>query len=214
MLIECGEGFYAGLKTKTANYPKVLPIHKMVTAVGTRSLDAILASVQAPKDIDLVSIDVDGNDYYLFESLRQFTPRVIVIEHNPSIPPEFEFVQKPDSRARFGASAGAMATLAVRKGYGLAATTNCNCIFVRQDAFPKLGFTPLDVRAVFARDGLVYLMNCYNGKVFLNRRPSHAPLKRSFGGWFRNFLSPADRDAWPEGTMPVICQPACVGKKD
>lgn len=185
-----------------------------MTAAGEGSLDAILAAVKAPKDIDLVSIDVDGNDYYLFESLRQFTPRVIIIEHNPSIPPEFEFVQKADSRARFGASAGAMAALAARKGYGLAATTNCNCIFVRHDAFPKLGFAPLEVRAVFARDGLVYLMSCYNGKVFLNGRPSHAPLKCSLGGWFRNFLSPADRAAWPEGTLPVICQPACVAKND
>mgnify|MGYP001572617672 CR=1 FL=1 len=117
VLIECSDRSFAGLKAKTAAFPKVHAFHRLVTAAGPASLDAILREAGAPKDIDLVSIDVDGNDYYLFESLREFSPRVVIIEHNPTIPPEVEAVQNPDSRARFGASAAALLALARCKGY-------------------------------------------------------------------------------------------------
>ena len=160
-------------------------------------------------------IDVDGNDYYVLESLQTFTPRVIIIEHNPTIPPEVEVVQKPDApRARFGASAGALVVLARKKGYGLAANTWCNCIFVRDTEFSRLGYTPLDITKTFSREGLVYLMNCYNGKLFLNQSPVYSGIKRSWYSWLRNSIWPANRAAWPEKTIPVICQRATRRSSD
>lgn len=208
VLVECSAQSFALLKTKTGNYPKVQPIHRLVTADGNNSLDAILREAKAPPDIDLVSIDVDGNDYYLFESLKEFKPRTVIVEHNPTIPPEIEVVQKLDSRARCGSSAGALVSLARKKGYALAASTHCNCIFVRADEFSKLGYAPLDINAIFSRKHLVYLMSCYNGKTFVSQEPLYAGLKRSVRRWLRNFLRPADITAWPEKTIPVVCQKA------
>jgi methyltransferase FkbM-like protein len=208
-LVECNDESFAGLKEKTRAFPKVHAFHRRLTISGPNSLEAILQEAGAPQDIDLVSIDVDGNDYHIFGSLQKFVPRVVVLEHNPTIPPEVEVVQKPDApRARFGASAGALVDLARRKGYGLAASTWCNCIFVREEEFPRLAFAPIDITQTFSRERLVYLMNCYNGKLFLNQPPVYSGIKRSFTGWLRNSLWPAKRAAWPKNTIPVICQRA------
>ena len=215
VLIECNDESFAGLKNNTHDFPNVRVFHRRVTTAGGDSLDAILKEAGAPQDVDLVSIDVDGNDYYVLESLQTFTPRVIIIEHNPTIPPEVEVVQKPDApRARFGASAGALVVLARKKGYGLAANTWCNCIFVRDTEFSRLGYTPLDITKTFSREGLVYLMNCYNGKLFLNQSPVYSGIKRSWYSWLRNSIWPANRAAWPEKTIPVICQRATRRSSD
>lgn len=214
VLVECNDASFAGLKNNTREFPGVHVYHRRIMPEGSDSLDRILREAGAPSDIDLVSIDIDGNDYYILQSLTVFRPRVIIIEHNPTIPPEVEVVQKPQAaRERFGASAGALAGLAGAKGYRLAASTWCNCIFVREDEFKALGYDPLDITQTFEREGLTYLMNCYNGKLFLNRAPVYSGIKRSLWSWLRNFLRPATRKAWPENTIPVICQRSTRGDK-
>jgi Methyltransferase FkbM domain len=214
VLVECNDESFAGLKRNTQEFPDVRALHRRVMPAGSDSLDTILQEAGAPRDIDLVSIDIDGNDYYMLESLQAFMPRVIIIEHNPTIPPEVEVVQEQGApRARFGASAGALTKLARAKGYGLAANTWCNCIFVRDEEFAHLGYVPLDITQTFSREGLTYLMNCYNGKLFLNRAPVYSGIKRSFWSWLRNFISPARRSAWPKNTIPVICQRATRDKE-
>ena len=45
-----------------------------------------------PKDFDLMSIDVDGNDYHIFHSLARYRPRLLVIEFNPDIPNDLVFI--------------------------------------------------------------------------------------------------------------------------
>ena len=47
-----------------------------------KPLDEILEECNAPKDIDLISIDVDGPDYYIWEGLVKYRPKIVVIEHN------------------------------------------------------------------------------------------------------------------------------------
>ena len=215
VLIECNDESFAKLRVKTRDLAHVHAFHVRVTATGESSLDSLLRQAGAPQGVDLVSIDIDGNDYYLLESLRDFKPRVIIIEHNPTIPPEVEVVQKPGApRARFGASAGALTALARKKGYGLAGCTWCNCIFVRDDEFARLGYEPLNISDTFSREGLTYLMNCYNGKLFLNRAPVYSGIKRSFWSWLRNSFAPSKRAAWPDKTIPVICQRATRDASD
>ena len=40
--------------------------------------------------IDLLSIDIDGNELYLLNKLSQIRPRVIVVEYNSKFPPPFK----------------------------------------------------------------------------------------------------------------------------
>jgi len=43
---------------------------------GENSLDSILTRHSVPERFDLLSVDIDGDDYYIFKSLKKFTPRV------------------------------------------------------------------------------------------------------------------------------------------
>lgn len=63
----------------------------------TRSLSSLLESAAIPLDHDfeMLSIDIDGADYHLWESLREtlWRPQVVVIEFNPTMPNHIDFVQ-------------------------------------------------------------------------------------------------------------------------
>lgn len=93
------------------------------------------------EEIDFLSIDVDGNDYYLFENLS-IKPKIICIEYNfwygsnikCSVPYDKNFIWKHGSLYS-GASLDALCSLAKNKGYHLIALdSNCvNAFFIRSD---------------------------------------------------------------------------------
>ena len=93
------------------------------------------------EEIDFFSIDVDGNDYYLFENLN-VRPKVVCIEYNfwygpdvkCSVPYDKNFIWEIGSTYS-GASLNSLCELAKRKGYYLIALeSNCvNAFFIRSD---------------------------------------------------------------------------------
>jgi len=93
------------------------------------------------EEIDFFSIDVDGNDYYLFENL-EVRPKVICIEYNfwygphvkCSVPYDKNFIWETGSTYS-GASLNSLCELAKRKGYCLIALeSHCvNAFFIRSD---------------------------------------------------------------------------------
>lgn len=129
----------------------VVPIQAYVQTDGPNSLDNLLSQARAPIDIDLLSIDIDNDDYWVWESLRNFRPRVVVIEVNSQWPAEAEKVPVPGYH-RFtyhtGASIRTMVRLAKSKGYELAIHTG-NGIFIRQDLAPQLQVDPERWMALF-----------------------------------------------------------------
>lgn len=80
-----------------------------------------------PPDTALLSIDVDGDDIFLFEALEH-TPSIVIIEYNPTMP-QGEDVQPARLGLKVGASVTALNRVAQEKGYGLYAVTPCNVIF-------------------------------------------------------------------------------------
>ena len=172
VLIEGEKDRHAELAADLKSYPKVCAVCAFVSAEGPDSLDEILARQGTPLDLDLLSVDIDGDEYYVWKGLLKFRPRVVVVEHNPTIPPEIDLVQKPGEY--FGASAGALVRLAHEKGYQLAACTDTNCIFVAKEDFPKLGFEEPDICSIFLRQGLSYLINSYDGAIFLTQSPVYS----------------------------------------
>jgi hypothetical protein len=92
-------------------------------------------------DIDLLSIDIDGNDIYILESLNVVRPRVIVIEYNAKFPPPINLAQRynPGHKWRgtdyMGASLEAISKVAAAKGYSLVGcnVTGANAFLVRSD---------------------------------------------------------------------------------
>jgi len=133
---------YEALQKRYRGNPRVACLNRWVKNDGKNSLDAILASTDLPKVFDLLSIDVDGPDYDIWQSLQNFEPRVVVVEHNKTIPIHREF------HSNGGSSLQAFATLGRQKGYELVAANDLNGVFVRQELFPLLGIasnSPVDL---------------------------------------------------------------------
>jgi hypothetical protein len=64
--------------------------HCFNVTIGTEDrLDDILVACDAPTDIDLVVIDIDGQDFYAWNAMLKYKPRVVVIEYDAWVDPEF-----------------------------------------------------------------------------------------------------------------------------
>ncbi len=106
------------------------------------SAPGILERAGVPVELDLLVIDLDGVDYYVWRSIgRRYHPRVVVIEYNASATPGVLWVQRHrpgrfwDGSRRFGASLDALNELAATLGYSLVGCEShgANAFFVRND---------------------------------------------------------------------------------
>jgi hypothetical protein len=120
----------------------------MVGFAGEATLDSILARTPVPSEFDLLSIDVDGNDYHIWRALHRYRPRVVIVEFNSTIPNDMEFVQPADPTVNQGCSLLSLTKLATEKGYELAAVTGFNAFFVREDVFGALGISDNSLDAI------------------------------------------------------------------
>ena len=100
-----------------------------------------------PAEPDVVSIDVDGNDWWIWRALVAYRPRLLVIEYNGNLDPAsllvkpYEPTAEWDLTSWFGASLGAYEWLAATKGYTLVHTDlrGVNAFFLRDDLLPAFG---------------------------------------------------------------------------
>jgi len=98
-----------------------------------------------PREIDFLSLDVDGNDYWFWEELECVSPRVVCIEYNAGIgsdrsltvpyADDFERYARHPGGFFHGASLAALESLGRRKGYYLIGCdmTGTNAFFLRDD---------------------------------------------------------------------------------
>ncbi|WP_147438891.1 hypothetical protein [Roseovarius spongiae] len=116
----------------------VVKVCQFVHFEGENSLDAILGRTDIPEDFDLLSVDVDGCDYHIWDSLKRFRPKIVVVELNPSIPVEVAYIQPRDFSVKHGNGVRALDDLAKDKGYTTVAVTLTNLIAVRDDLAGKV----------------------------------------------------------------------------
>jgi hypothetical protein len=114
--------------------------------VEPETIDELLQRFGVQGELDLLSIDIDGNDYWVWEAAEAISPRVVVIEYNASFGPSravtvpyrrgFDRYAEHASGFYHGASLRALDDLARRKGYLLAGcdSRGSNAFFVREDA--------------------------------------------------------------------------------
>ena len=102
-------------------------VQVLAERIGPQSLDNILSGTGAPIRIDLGIIDIDGQDYWAWEGLKTFRPRVVLMEFviNENDP---EFV--PNRGGDGQAGEAPIVNLGTEKGYTLVAKTYCNLVFV------------------------------------------------------------------------------------
>jgi len=111
--------------------------HAFITAENINAL----VGAWSEGEIDLLSIDIDGNDIHVFEAMTAVRPRVVVIEYDAKFPPPIAVAPKYDATrvwrgtAYMGASLEAIVRVARRRGYLLVGCNfvGLNAFFVRDD---------------------------------------------------------------------------------
>ena len=137
----------------------------LVTAVhGRVGLEAGTRPEDHVKDVDLVSIDVDGNDLHIFESTA-LRPKLFIVEFNPTVPKDLD-IYAPYSRDNyFGCGLKSLLRVAEGKGYEYIGSTETNGFFLRGDLKAKL---PLDLDVSLddlpSDKHVTYLVSAYDGK--------------------------------------------------
>jgi glycosyltransferase involved in cell wall biosynthesis len=143
LFIEADPSFFANLAAKYAGNASVVTRQVMVTP---ENVEAVFAEAGVPAEPDVLSIDVDGNDWWIWRAVSGYRPRIVVIEYNSALEPGRALVQPYsdvywDGTDFYGASIGAMCRLAAEKGYTLVyqELAGVNAFFVRDDLLPRLG---------------------------------------------------------------------------
>lgn len=109
--------------------------------VTAENIQNLFQKYNVPKNFDLLSIDIDYNDYWVWKAIADYSPRVVVIEYNSSILPTESKVVPYDPEAKwdgtnyFGASLLALKNLGLTKGYTLVGCDNngVNAFFCKSE---------------------------------------------------------------------------------
>ncbi len=110
-------------------------------SVTKDNIDELISSVIHENEIDLLSIDIDGNDYHVFNSIGCINPRVVAIEYNAKFPPPIVYCMGYDmdhvwrNDDDYGASLKFLEIQLAKKGYCLVGCnlTGVNAFFIRKD---------------------------------------------------------------------------------
>jgi hypothetical protein len=145
------------LDDRVAVHHDLTALHAFVTR---ENIDALIAGAGFRGDIGLLSIDIDGNEYWVWQAIETVSPRIVVCEYNSlfgpdaavAVPydPKFDYNTAHHSRLYFGASIAALCRLADGKGYDFAGCTSAgnDAFFVRRDVSRH-------VKTFTAREGYV-----------------------------------------------------------
>lgn len=119
------------------------------------NINKIIKSAGIEGEIGLLSVDIDGNDYWVFENIDCVNPQILIMEYNSmfgdthkiSVPYDENFVrsQKHYSNLYYGASIAALCDIANKKGYDLVGSNSFgnNLFFIRHDCNKlKIKLTP------------------------------------------------------------------------
>jgi len=114
------------------------------------NIDTLLTESGVKGDIGLLSIDIDGNDYWVWKAVTAVSPRIVIVEYNSlygyeravTIPydPQFQRSAAHHSNLYFGASIAAFARLGEERGYALVGSNSAgnNLFFVRSDVLGNI----------------------------------------------------------------------------
>jgi len=122
--------------------PNCVFTKEFITASNAASA---FAQANIPTEFDLLSIDIDSNDYHVRAALNMYSPRVYVIEYNGNYPGHLEYVMPRDDNYKwklwetnFGASLKSLVKQGDALGYDLVycESRGVNAFFVRKDINP------------------------------------------------------------------------------
>jgi hypothetical protein len=134
--------------------------------ITTENINQLVSDNGLTGDIDLLSLDIDGNDYWVWQRLDACSPRIVILEFNAAFGPDRAVTVPYDpafdratfasfTRRYYGASLAALARLGREKGYRLVLVEprGVNAYFLRNDVGPDIpAVEPATVHPDPARD--------------------------------------------------------------
>jgi len=169
VLIEAAKDKFRDLQRNYSHRNNVISINQFVGFGKNDSLDQILSSTPVPNDFDLLSIDIDGNDYHVWKAISKYKPKVIIIEFNPTIPTHIRFVQPASAAINQGASLLPLVELGKEKGYELVSVLPFNAFFVRREYYSLFQIESNSPEVLRTNlEGITYLFSGYDGQLFLH----------------------------------------------
>jgi len=142
LLVEGDKGKveYAGRR-----FPRATAVCAWITP---DTVDDLLRQHGYAGEVDLLSVDIDGNDYWVWKAITVCTSRVVMLEYNSmfgpdravTVPYDPKFSRRDHRFCYYGASLAAMTRLSASKGYRLVAVepTGVNAFFLRNDVAPEI----------------------------------------------------------------------------
>jgi len=140
--------------------------------ITKENIDELIKQNGITGDIGLLSVDIDGNDFWVWRAIESISPRIVVCEYNShfgdthtiSVPYDESFVRskKHYSNIYYGASIAALELLGKEKGYSLVTSNSAgnNLFFVRNDLIGSLevvtakeAYRPAQFREARDKDG-------------------------------------------------------------
>tara|TARA_B100000963_G_scaffold67973_1_gene56149 strand:+ start:2578 stop:3360 length:783 start_codon:yes stop_codon:yes gene_type:complete len=137
--LEGDKSRYKDLIKTAKKYPKIFPINAFVSKESNsrKRLDELLKKTEIPLDFDLLSIDIDSYDLEVWESLKEYNPKIIIIEINSEYPPGIIKWHSNKHQNTKGNSFSATLNVAKDKGYELCCHTG-NMIFIKSELISML----------------------------------------------------------------------------
>ena len=125
-------------------------LHAIQAFIDRDNINSVIASGGMSGDIGLLSVDIDGNDYWVLKAIDVVQPAILITEFNAvfgdrfalTVPyvADFHRARAHHSQLYFGASLSAMVELGRSKGYRFIGTSlfGCNAFFIRDDLAHKV----------------------------------------------------------------------------
>lgn len=99
-----------------------------------KTIDSLLEQMSFPKRFDLLNLDIDGQEYYVWEAMTKYRARIVIVEWSPYVALDFVPVKGSDGRGGENQTGlFPMLRLARRKDYKVVAITPVNLICVEGD---------------------------------------------------------------------------------
>jgi hypothetical protein len=142
LLVEGDQGKveYAGRR-----FPRATAVRAWITP---ETVNDVLTQHGFAREVDLLSVDVDGVDYWVWKAITVCSARLVMLEYNSmfgvdravTVPYDPKFNRRDHRFCYYGASLSAMTLLSASKGYRLVAVepTGVNAFFLRNDVAPEI----------------------------------------------------------------------------
>jgi len=149
-----------------SNYYWKYDLRAMSAFITADNIDQLLQESGFAQDVGLMSIDVDGVDYWILSAIEYVQPRILILEYNAlfgsdraiTVPyrNDFDRSKAHFSNLYFGASLPALVHLAEQKGFSFVGTNSAgvNAFFVRNDLVGDLTIPILNIEDGFTNSKL------------------------------------------------------------